>query len=292
MIKSMTGFGRVEYERKGVRMLVEIRSVNHRFCEISMRMPKELTILEEKCKKWIQAHLRRGRIDVQVSMDDVGNEDPLLDVNWHVVENYVRIAEQLKRHYRLNGDMNVDELIRLPDVIQPSVRSGDIETLEAVLKTAFDRAIEQLMLMRRREGQALAKDLYILVTQLKALSQEVSQRAPYVLEEYRKRLIERLAEWTDKDTVDPNRLMTEVALFADRADIREELTRLNSHGEQFKQILESDEAVGRKLDFLLQEMNREVNTIASKSHDLSISQNVVDMKSILEKMREQVQNIE
>lgn len=292
MMKSMTGYGRSEYESGGARYAVEIKSVNHRYCDISVRMPKALAALEDRVKRWIQSYVSRGRLDVHISMEKTEEVPAPYDIHWAQVDHYLEMARDLQTKYGLESDFNVHQLLQLPDVLVPRSQVVDAEVHAKPLKDTVDKAAIQLLNMRKNEGQALESDLREFLRHLTTLTDAVMKRAPGVVDEYRSRLRQRLEEWGDESDWDESRLLTEVVVFAEKSDIQEELTRLQSHCSQFERMLASEEPVGRKMDFLIQEMNREVNTIGSKANDLEISQKTVDMKGELEKMREQVQNIE
>lgn len=293
MIKSMTGFGQAEYTDGERKFLVEMRSVNHRFCEISVRMPRQLNVLEEAIKKKIQETIKRGRIDVYIAIEHEGETPQSLEVNWSLADEYVQINREINQRYQWNATLASRDLITLPEVVQVKEEADDVESLRLPLLEAVTLASERLLEMREVEGEQLKVDLTSRVKHLTTLLDEIKKQAPTVVENYRERVRRRLTEFLGNQLdIDEGRLLTEVALFADRSDIDEEITRLESHCKQFLNNLKGNEPVGRKLDFILQEMNREANTIGSKANDLLISQKVVELKAELEKMKEQVQNIE
>lgn len=291
-IRSMTGYGRGCRLKDGISYEVEIRSVNNRFLDITVRLPGGWVSLEERIKREIQSLVRRGRVDVfvQVRTDQLPRRN--VTINWEVAEAVIRAAREMKERFALDGSLSVSDLFHVPEVVSVEEVPLDPESCGDPLLEAVRLACINLVEMRKKEGEALAEDLISRTEALRKRLIEIRERAPRVVEDYRRRLEARLKEWMDGVTLDENRLMMEAAVHAERADIEEELTRLDSHVSQFRQLLSSDEPVGRRLDFLLQEMNREINTIGSKANDGLISLCVVDCKSELEKMREQVQNIE
>src|SRR5690606_20554440 len=291
-IRSMTGYGRDCLLKDGISYEGEIGSVNNRYLDITVRLPGGWISLEERIKREIQPLVRRGRVDVfvQIRTDQLSRRN--VTVNWEVAEAAIRAAREMKGRFALDGSLSVSDLFHVPEVVTVEEVPLDPESCSEPLREAVRTACIRLVEMRRKEGEALAEDLFSRTETLQNLLVEIRSRAPKVAEEYRRRLETRLKEWMEGVSLDENRLMMEAALYAERADISEELTRLDSHVSQFRRLLSSDEPVGRRLDFLLQEMNREINTIGSKANDGLISLWVVDCKSELEKMREQVQNIE
>ncbi len=287
----MTGYGRGESIAGNLRYYVEMRSVNHRFAEIVIRLPSGWSILEEKIKNEVQKVVRRGRVDVWITVDGEGSFQREVKVDWHLATSIVKAAEEIKERFQLPGTLGVEELLRFPDVLLVQESPINPEDHITPLFSAVKDASLELLQMRLREGQALKEDLLKRVGKLEDTIQSMKKQAPVVVEEYKARLMTRLKQ-LEREEFNEDRLLTEVVLFAEKVDIQEELTRLQSHLEQFAAALESSDPVGRRLDFLLQEMNREVNTIGSKAQDRWISSQVVECKSELEKMREQVQNIE
>lgn len=292
MVKSMTGYGRGESEHEGRSFTVEIRSVNHRFCEVVIRLPKYYVALEDRVRKLIQEKVSRGRLDVFVTVDDRGAGNKTVQVDKELAMAYYNALEDLRKTIGLEEKPGVVDIARLPDVIVLEEVQEDLEELWVLLSRAVDQAAGRLVEMRAAEGQRLKEDLLRRVAKLAEYTEAIARRAPLVVQEYRDKLQNRLKELVAEVEVDENRLAAELAFFADRSNITEELVRLRSHFQEMLSTLESDEAVGRKLDFLVQEMNREFNTIGSKSNDLDISSTVVAAKSEVEKIREQVQNIE
>lgn len=292
MVRSMTGFGRGEGLGEPGRIVVEMKAVNHRFSEVVFRMPRQFNGLEDAARKRVLAAVTRGRIEVFVSWEAAANAKGV-KVDKELALAYYNALKELSGEIGSNSELGLDTLARLPDVL--SVQEGAVtdEALWPVFETALTGAISALVSMREREGVALAADIAERLDKIEAFRQAAAKRAPQVVSEYQARLSRRLEELLPQGAaVDPQRLAQEVALFADRCDITEEVQRLASHLAQFRQALAGDEAVGRKLDFLVQEIGREINTIGSKANDAALTSGVVTAKSELEKVREQVQNIE
>ncbi len=293
MIVSMTGFGRSKKELESFKVIVEMKSVNHRFCEISVRMPRQFLLFEEKIKKAVNQYIQRGRVDVFVTVEGEGYINRSLQVDWDLISQYEKAIKKTKDLFKLEGTFTIDQLLHLPEVFTVNENENGIEELEEVILEVTKSAAMELHNMRKIEGTALKNDI---AQRLHIINEVVQNLKPYsaqVVEKYKERLEKKMNDFLEgKFELDEGRILTEVAVFADKADINEELTRLESHVSQFFKIIETDGSIGRKLDFLVQEMNREMNTIGSKANDVQISQKVVEMKSELEKIKEQVQNIE
>lgn len=292
MWQSMTGFGRAELEREGRKLTVELKSVNHRFNEVNVRFPRELSPLEERIKRLIASRLGRGRIDAFVTYSYQGEGLYQVRVDKDLAVAYYNGMKELAQAVGIPLNVGLTQLAGLPDVVKVERQADDLDKVWAMMEEALALALDQLMVMRRHEGQRLSDDISSRLSTIAHLVSQVETRAPLVVEDYQRRLRDRIKELLGTVQIDEARLLTEVALFADRSAITEELVRLHSHQDQFINSLSSEEAVGRKLDFLLQEMNREVNTIGSKANDLAIGALVVELKAELEKIREQIQNIE
>ncbi|SHE35499.1 YicC/YloC family endoribonuclease [Desulforamulus putei] len=293
MIKSMTGYGRGEACAEGRRFTVELKSVNNRFCEVILRQPRSLSQIEDKIKRRIQERVTRGRVDGYISIEETGEITPTVKVDKALAVAYHKAMEELRESLSISDTISIKDIISLPNVISLEQPEENVEEWLAAIEEATDQALDGLLTMRQNEGERLKTDILQRAAQIKRLIlEEVSERAPQVVREHREKLSQRLAEWLENGVIDEARLAAEVAIFADRADISEEIVRLNSHLQQLEQILTEGGPVGRKLDFLVQEMNREINTIGSKANDLVITNAVVNAKSELEKIREQVQNIE
>ncbi|MBU3126533.1 YicC/YloC family endoribonuclease [Clostridium tagluense] len=292
MIRSMTGFGRGNCEKDGKNFTIEIKSVNHRYFETNIRMPRALISFEDKIRKIIGEKVKRGKLDVFVTQGNYDKDDAFANLNEKLAESYMECFRVLKEKYNLEGDISVSQIARLPEVITLKQKQEDIsETFDAI-EQSLNEAIEALLFMREREGEKLLEDVITKCDFISGLVQKVKERSPFVFNEYKVKLTQRLNALSKEVEFDENRVAMEVAIFADKAGIDEEIVRLNSHIQQMRETLILDEPIGRKLDFIIQEMNRETNTIASKANDLEILNTVINMKSEIEKIREQIQNIE
>jgi len=286
----MTGFGRGESKKEKLSCLVELRSVNSRFLDISLHLPEKLFPLEMDIKKLIQRQIKRGKVTLSISLEG-GDYSKVPLVDKEVVKQYLRAFRELKKEFNLDYQINLSMLSSLPGVITFSKdKAQKSEVLSAVVLPALKKAIDSLVRMRKKEGALLLRDINWCLKNIKEEMTSIKLQVPKILKSYRGRLRERVKELTPQ--FDESRLLTEIAIIAERGDINEELVRLQGHLTQFKSALRVSQPIGRKLDFLLQEMNREVNTIGSKAPSLNISQSVIKIKSELEKIREQVQNIE
>ena len=292
MLISMTGYGRSEEAWSGGTVTAELRSVNHRFCEIVVRLPKVLSSLEEELKRMIQQRCARGRVELTVSVSGGKDAGKQLSLDQALARQYHGLLRDLKKQLRLSGSIDVAMLAGYRDLITVSDRPIDEKRLLQTAKRVTVKAVSILDQMRRREGAALTKDVKQRLNIVREEIGCVEQRAPHVAQEYLLRLKARVSKLAELPELDEGRLSQELALYADRCDISEEATRLGSHLAQFETALQSEEPVGRTLDFLLQEIGREVNTIGSKANDADIAMHVVRLKGELEKIREQVQNIE
>jgi len=269
-----------------------MKSVNHRYCEIVLHMPRSMNVLEDGIKRVIQEKIGRGRIDVFVNLHISSSDRTKVKVDETLAASYIQAVKELKEKLPLTGETTVTELLQLPGVFSLEESEVDIEQWWPDIRAALEQARAGLMDMRLREGDRLAADIQARSVRIAAFVDQIEQRSPVVVEEYRERLRQRLHDVLESGTLDPARLDAEVVLLAERSSIAEEIVRLKSHLVQLRDDLELDTPVGRKLDFLLQEFNREINTISSKSSDLTINRTVVEVKSELEKIREQIQNIE
>jgi len=294
VIKSMTGFGRGEYQDNEHRLIVEIKAVNHRFNEIVIRMPKNLGPLEDKIRRSVSNTLVRGRIDVFITMDEYGQKKRAVRIDKELAIAYNKALKDLGDLFSVAINDNVYQIAKYPDVIKAEEVTEDVLTLWPKLSQAVDVAVKNLMSMRLTEGLNIQQDLALRIGEIESYISTVEKRAPQVLVEYREKILGRMRELLDTIGEEPDggRLLQEAAIFADRTSITEELVRLKSHLTQFRIALQADDAVGRKLDFIVQEINRETNTIASKANDFTVVNIVVEIKSELEKVREQIQNIE
>lgn len=292
MVKSMTGYGRCEQEANGRKVHVEISSVNHRYCDLNIRLPRTLNPLEDSVRKYVKEHIGRGKVEVNIFYTTLTEEDYTVAVNEAVCKAYVEALRQVGTNLDLKDNLGLAQLMHLNEVITIQKKSVDQEVIWELLQQAIEVAMKEFLTMREAEGQALYLDLNQKSAYIREVVKKLEAVSPLVVEQYKVKLEERLAKLVEKGTVDEVRLATEVALFADRAAIDEEITRLKSHLDQLQVILDEGGHVGRKLDFLMQEMNREANTIASKANDYSVTGYAVELKTEIEKMREQIQNIE
>ncbi|TAJ26099.1 MAG: YicC family protein [Nitrospirae bacterium] len=292
MIRSMTGYGRTESAWAGGAVAVELRAVNHRFCEVVTRLPRTLSGLEDDLKRTVQGRCQRGRIELSVSLTGVAEGEKALSLDRSLAKQYYHLLRDLQRELRLGGTVDVALLAGFRDIVTVSEQLAITPRLKQLVKRLAAGALDDLDAMRRREGQALARDTKARLRLVRKEAQAIGIRAPLVVRGYFDRMKERVEKLAGTAPIDQGRLSQELAQYADRCDLTEELTRLNSHLSQFDAALKSRESVGRTMDFLLQEMGREVNTIGSKGNDAEIASHVVRIKSELEKIREQVQNIE
>ena len=288
----MTGFGAGRGEAEGVALTVELRSVNGKFCEVKPRLPRELSSLETELVKTVKARLHRGVIDVFVRRESASGRGMVPQVDLALAAAYAKALRELKSELGLAGEPSIQDLAQMQGVISLGETAADPLAMGTALQSALAAALEGLEEMRRREGEALARDLLGRLATLEKGAQAIARLAPAQVEAARERLDARIAELTRGVPLDPARLAQEVALIADRTDVAEELTRLASHLDQARGLVSADVPAGRKLEFLVQEVNREINTIGSKSQYAAIASQVVDLKAELERVREQIQNVE
>jgi len=293
MLKSMTGYGRSEKQNGAFACKAEIRSVNNRFIDINARLPKYLSALELPIKKRIKSQCARGSFDLHLALEFSGenSSDQEIKPNLGLARQYVSAFRQIQQELGLSGDLQIESLLNVKDIVKTEAMTLEDDQKNLILET-IDEALRGLIQMRQDEGKNLEEDLASNLNSIEILSKEINKRQPLVVEEYKNRLAEKVKTLTAGNELDPARLAQEVAIFADRCDIAEEITRLGSHVHQFREFLKSKESMGRKLEFITQEINRETNTIGSKSADYAISQSVIEIKSHLEKVREQLQNVE
>jgi len=296
MIKSMTGFGRGEASCGGFRATVEMRSVNHRFADLKFRIPPDMGSMEPQLLQRLQKRVGRGRVDVTVNVVRENEQGGAIEINRPVVASYVRAARALREEFGLEGDVTLSTVLSLPDVVRGGTgRTGPSSGEQKALLDAFEAALEAHDAMRLREGGILARDLTRRLAAVRQLSRRIARKAPGMAPRHARRIAERVRELTRREAaadIDPARLAQEAAILAERSDITEELVRLDGYLEQVEGMLDGDEPVGKKLDFIMQEMNREANTINSKALDLTVCQAAIEIKAEVEKIREQVQNVE
>jgi len=292
MIKSMTGYGRVEAIYDGRNIVVEAKSVNHRFLEIALRLPAALYPLEMEYKKKIGERFKRGRIDVSIRLEGEGADNFKVNLNMEVARAYYDTLTRLKNEFDIQEPVSLRTLISFRDIFTPPAETQLETDFLNQVEVNLQEALSMLVNMRQDEGIALFSDMQMRLRAIGETIETIRLRAPQIVLEYQKRLSDRIKELTAGFDLDAARLAQEVAMMADRCDITEEIVRMHSHIGQFEALLQSDEAEGRKIDFLLQEMNREINTIGSKGNDAEIARQVIEAKSELGKLREQAQNIE
>jgi uncharacterized protein (TIGR00255 family) len=292
LIRSMTGFGRAEWSQDGKIFVAEIRTVNNRFRDVILRLPKALQSLEDEIRSLVASRIKRGRVEVSVQIEMEGEESYALELNVPLATSYLRVIKELSDHFGLENKVNPLDLCQLKDIIlfRPEEQSAD--EVRAGIQEVISRALESCDSMRIQEGKAIEQDLIKRIMFIRKCLEEIEARTSLVVEDYRRKLRERIERLTNEIQLDESRLVQEVAVFADRCDITEEISRARSHLDQFTGYLSAEDSVGRKLDFLLQEINREINTMSAKASDSPISFKVVEMKAELEKLREQVQNVE
>ena len=292
MANSMTGFGRAGVLIDGRELTVELKSVNHRYLDLSFRMPRHISFLEDEIRRILTLRLTRGHVDVFVTYRNSREDARTAVFDAALLKAYIAAANECAEVFALKNDLTVTSALRLPDVMDVVEADEDREAVLELLRTALDKACTELTEMRRIEGERLCADLLSRLDTVLALRAKIEARAPLVVEDYKNRLKERISVILDNTEVDETRLAQEVAFFADKANIDEELVRLRSHVCAARELLENGEAVGRKMDFIVQEMNREFNTIGSKANDKDITALVIEGKAEIEKIREQVQNLE
>lgn len=288
----MTGFGRSEQIINGREIAVEIKSVNHRYFEFNCRSPRGMGFLDDKVKNFLQQKISRGKVDVFISIGNDDDKEAVVTVNHSLATGYVNALKELADTYGIPNDTTVSSLAGYSDIFTVHKAPEDEEKLWEDVKTVLDDALNKFISMRTAEGEKMYKDISSRCKTILDFVSQVEKRSPETVEEYKNRLTERINEFLDGASVDEQRVITEVAIFADKVAVTEETVRLRSHFEQLSKVMDTDVPVGRKIDFILQEMNRETNTIGSKVQDAQLAHVVVDIKSELEKIREQIQNIE
>lgn len=292
MVKSMTGYGRARKTLNGRDITVEVRSVNNRYLDCTVKMPRAYIFAEDAIKSCVQKAISRGKVDVFLTIDSSGAEETVVTVNDALAKSYYDALCHLKETLSLEGEVSAATIAKFPDVLTVTKAEEDLESMAADLVAVVEEALNAYNAMRAIEGEKLAQDVASRVSTIEQVVGKVEERSPQTVAAYREKLLGRMQEVLQSASVDENRILTEAAIFADKTAVDEETVRLRSHIAQLRTMLQSDEPVGRKLDFLIQEVNRECNTIGSKCNDLSIAQDVVNMKAEVEKIREQVQNIE
>lgn len=292
MIKSMTGFGRSIYENEGREYLIEIKSVNNRFSDVNIKMPRSLNYLEEKLKKEILKSVSRGKVDVYITFNNNSDRGKSVKLNTEIAKVYIDELKKLSKEAEIIDNINIMDISKFPDVLNIRMEEDSEEIIEKELMIALDEAIKSFIDMREKEGNKIKQDLENRVKVISEKIEQISNISSGLVEEYIVKLETRIKELLKTDVVDQTRLAQEVVIYSDKCSVEEEITRLKSHISQFSNLINENIAIGKKLDFLIQEMNRETNTIGSKANNLEITNLVVDIKTELENIREQVQNIE
>ena len=292
MIRSMTGYGRFEGTIDGRNVIFEIKSVNHRFLELQCRTPRGCGFIEETIKNIVSKYVTRGKADVFVSIEADENVAAQVSINHPLAAGYVQALRELRDRYELADDISVSSVARYTDIFNVRKAPENEEKLCSIVEQAGQQALEAFVAMREREGEKLRDDILGRCDTIISVVEEIEKRSPETVKEYRERLYSRLSEILTDTTIEPQRILTEAAIFADKTAVDEETVRLRSHIDQLREMLSGSDPVGRKLDFIVQEMNREANTIGSKVCDAELAHKVVDIKAEIEKIREQIQNIE
>ena len=292
MIKSMTGYGSAVYSENGKKYSVEIKSVNNRYSDISVKAPRIYGFLEDALRKRAAERIRRGKADIYVTVENDGADSGSVSVDISLAAQYMKAFSQLSDSLGIPCNMKSEDFLRIQDVFRVEKAEENEDEIAAAAKKALDGALDRFEEMRLREGEKMLEDLQTHLAVIKEETAHIEAHAPEIVEQYRKRIEERVRDILGTAPYDETRLLTEAAVFSDRVNVNEEIVRLKSHISQFSEMLASDEPVGRKIDFLIQEMNRETNTIGSKSNDLETSKIIINIKAEIEKLREQIQNVE
>ncbi len=292
MVKSMTGFGRYEFSDDNKKITVEMKSVNHRYLDVNLKMPKKLSFFEASIRNLLKEYIQRGKVDLFITYEDFTENNLSLSYNKEMAATYMRYLNEMAEDFQLENDIRVSALSRYPEVLSLEEQQVDEQELWVDLEKTVRGACERFVQTRITEGENLKRDLIEKLDGMLVNVDFIAERAPEIIAEYRTKLLERVQELLGDAKIDENRVLTEVTLYADKVCVDEEIVRLRSHVEHTKQTLDEGGSVGRKLDFIAQEMNREANTILSKANDLTTSNHAIDLKTDIEKVREQIQNLE
>ena len=293
MIRSMTGFGHGEVSNdKNQKVTVEMKSVNHRYCDISLKLPKKLAMFEANIRNIMKEYASRGKIDIYVSYEDLSETAVSLHYNQAMAEEYMQVFKKMQEDFNIETKITAEALAKYPEVVTIEEAQQDEEVWWELLEAALRQAAEKFVETRTIEGANLKRDLLGKLDQMAADVTFIEERSPQIIAEYRSKLEEKVKEFLEDSTIEENRIAAEVTLYADKIAVDEEIVRLQSHISSMTDVLESDESIGRKLDFMAQEMNREANTILSKSSDVDLADHAIELKTNVEKVREQIQNIE
>lgn len=290
-MKSMTGFGRASLESNGKNYIIEIKTVNNKYSDITVKSPKRLSFMEDKIRKQIANRITRGKVEVLVSFFDFSNKSKNVVLNKEIAKEYIKQLREIADENNLSENISVVEIAKLPDILN-SIDSDNDEEIASEALQCLNMALDSLIEMRKAEGENIKQDLLVRIERVQNLVDKIAENSKGIVEEYVSKLEKRVKEILKTDVVDENRIAQEAVIYADKTSIEEELTRLNSHIVQFKELVNSDGPVGKKLDFMIQEMNRETNTIGSKAGSGEITKAIIDLKVELEDIREQIQNIE
>ena len=292
MIKSMTGYGRCQQLADGMNITVEIKSVNHRYFEFSSKLPRSYGFLDEKLKSFFNGKLTRGKMECYVQIEAVEEPDTVISLNHSLVKGYLDAYRELAETYGLENDVKVSDISRVSDIFSVRKQAADEDRIWATVQTVAEAALDGFIAMREREGARLKADVLTRLDEIIRNVEFIEERSPQTVAEYNEKLLGRLRELLGETHIDEQRILTEAAIFADKIAVAEETVRLRSHISQLRSFLDQSDAVGKKMDFLVQELNREANTIGSKAQDVEIARRVVSIKAEIEKIREQIQNIE
>lgn len=292
MIKSMTGFGRSEVVSGARKIVVEIKAVNHRFCEMNVKTPKKLSFFETTIRTYLKKYIERGKVDVFLTYEDLTETNVTVKYNKELAEEYIRYMNQMSEDFQLKSDVSPAVVCRLPEVFVLEEQTIDEDELWSLIQKALDEAAEKFVKSRILEGENLKANLLEKLDSMTQAVDYIEAVSPELIVAYRQKLVDKIAELVDNSVIDENRIATEVVIYADKICVDEETVRLKSHIESTRKILEDGGSVGRKLDFIAQEMNREANTILSKANSLDVSNKAIELKTDIEKVREQIQNLE
>lgn len=292
MITSMTGFGRGEYSDENKKLVIEMKSVNHRYLDVNIKLPKKLGFYEAYIRNLLKRYISRGKVDIFVTYEDMSEDSNKIIYNSAIASEYFKYAELISSELSVNNDMTASKIMRFPDVITVEEQDADEKEMEQLINQVFDEAAKSFVVTRQTEGENLKNDILEKLEKMDEYVSFIEERSPQIISEYKDKLKEKVKDLLDESNTDETRIMMEVTVFADKVCVDEEIVRLKSHIDGMRNALTSGGEVGRKLDFLAQEMNREANTTLSKSSDLEITNIGIELKTMIEKIREQVQNIE
>ena len=291
MIKSMTGFGRATLEENLREYQVEIKTVNQKYSDINIRMPRSMSYLEDEIRKIVSSKIKRGKVDIFISFDNYSDEGKDIKINKEIAKMYIKSLKELAEEENISADFKVTDITKLPDVLNTK-NIIDEDQIKVEVSKVVEEAVDKVVEMRQVEGEKIAQDLLERINNIEGMVKEISGFSTGLIDEYIVKLETRIKNLLQTEEIDQSRLAQEVVIYADKCSVQEEITRLNSHLHQFKEMIDSKTAIGKKLDFITQEMNRETNTIGSKANNLDITNRVIEIKTELEDIREQIQNIE